>query len=848
MSIAVNCPTCGKAYTLNESFVGKKVRCKHCADTFPVELEAVLPANDKPANGTPAPPTDDKAALPAGALQLQAGAGANSPSQVELANPDKIPEVLNAEPGEQKKPEKKGFPVWLGVLAGIALVLFLVCGVVGTVIAVVVVKVRNTVNDVADNLKKMPPPPRATPPRPVTIADSLADLRSGEDARKQQGAEWLEKAPFNQVDQPQVAKALELLLFDVNTDVKRRAAAALVNWGGPDNVPALIRCVEADDPHTIEPAVKALAKIGDKRGIAPVAKLLANGNRRNLAANALQSFGSASETEVVKVAFHPDQGAREEAQRLLRGWKTKEETVVVQALVDLKTNDVNRRTAAALWLSQVPVLPNVRDEVSAALNPVLMEANEAARNSAIRAVQVWATKANVPTIIDMLNDQNLHHPFARESRGILIRTLAGLKDERAAAVFAKDLTIREWRLQASSALEELGAAAEPEVLKYLNHPDAETRKHAADILTKIGTKPETLITQSVADLKNSDVVQRAQAALWLSQTAVIEKQRDTVSAALNPVLRDTNDAVRNNAIKALKVWATKANVPTLVEMLNDPAWHHPFLRELRGTLLTTLADLKDERATGVFCKELNTDQATKAVAALEALGPAAEPEVLKYLHHTDANTRKRAADLLKKYGTKDEAIFTQTVADLKNKEVLSRVAAAQTLAELPVNEQKRAEASAALEQLFLEKDRNLLLAAVKAAKVWATKDNVPTLIKLVADPGPSRQKEVVTAALEALVELKDERAYWPIAQLCSNIFKQEDAKKSLAAIGATAEPEVAKHLSDENPKERKEAWTALGIVGIKKNLMAYEAIAKNEKDFQAKRAADMALKAIAARD
>jgi HEAT repeat protein len=851
MSISVNCPTCGKAYTLNESFVGKKVRCKHCAETFPVELEAVLPANapaanDKPDTGTPNPPATDRPAAAAGALQLQSEAGATSAAQGERDNPDKIPEVLKAEPGEEKKPQKKGFPVWLGVLAGVALVLFLGCAAAGTVVVLVIVKVRNTVDEVADNLKKnVPPPP---PPRSLTVADSVADLRSGEEARKQQAAEWLEKAPFNQVDQPKVAKALEPLLLDVNSDVKHRAAVALINWGGPENVPALIRCVEADDPSTIEPAVKALAKIGDNRAIAPIAKLLANGNRRNLAANALQSFGAASENEVVKVAFHPDQGAREEAQRLLRSWKTKEEVLVVQAIVDLKTNDVNRQTAAALWLSQVHALPKSLDEVSVALNPVLREANEAARNSAIKAVQVWATKANVPTLIDMLNDQNLQHPFARESRGIVIRTLASLKDERAAAAFARELATREWRHQASAALEELGAAAEPEVLKYFNHPDAQTRKHAADILTKIGTKPEALVTQCLADLKGGDFDQRVLAALWLSQTTVIEKQRDAVSAALNPLLKDPNEATRNSAIKALKVWATKANVPTLVEMLNDPAWRHPFLRELRSTLFAALADLKDERAAGVFCNELNTDLATKAVAALEALGPVAEPEVLKYLHHPDANVRKRAADLLKKYGTKDEVIFAQALTDLKSKEMASRQGAAQTLADLPPIEAKRAEASTALEPLFLEKDRNVLVAALKAAKVWGTKENVPTLLKIATEKGPGQPKEVTAAVLETLAVLKDERAYWPIAQLCSYIFRQEEAKKCLAQIGAAAEPEVAKHLSDENPKERKEAWTALGIVGIKKNLMAYEAIAKNEKDFQAKRAAEMALKAIAERD
>ena len=46
MSISISCPTCGKAYNLNESLVGKSVRCKHCADTFPVELDSVLPTGD----------------------------------------------------------------------------------------------------------------------------------------------------------------------------------------------------------------------------------------------------------------------------------------------------------------------------------------------------------------------------------------------------------------------------------------------------------------------------------------------------------------------------------------------------------------------------------------------------------------------------------------------------------------------------------------------------------------------------------------------------------------------------------------------------------------------------------
>jgi len=37
MAIEMDCPHCGKQYSLAETQVGKKVRCRGCDDTFVVE-------------------------------------------------------------------------------------------------------------------------------------------------------------------------------------------------------------------------------------------------------------------------------------------------------------------------------------------------------------------------------------------------------------------------------------------------------------------------------------------------------------------------------------------------------------------------------------------------------------------------------------------------------------------------------------------------------------------------------------------------------------------------------------------------------------------------------------------
>src|SRR5437870_12970198 len=110
MSIAVNCPTCGKSYNLNEKMAGKKVRCKHCADTFAVDLDPVLPVTG--------------AAPPGTSGQFGGAPGPRPPVQVEFVDSEDLDEVAGDAPrkGDAAKEEPGSKKVWYiggGILAAL---------------------------------------------------------------------------------------------------------------------------------------------------------------------------------------------------------------------------------------------------------------------------------------------------------------------------------------------------------------------------------------------------------------------------------------------------------------------------------------------------------------------------------------------------------------------------------------------------------------------------------------------------------------------------------------------------------------------------------------------------------
>ena len=71
MSLTFSCPTCRRAYTVDEALAGKRARCKQCGTTMPI------PTPDEPEGSPPGTlyGLDEVDASPAEALPPRAGSG-----------------------------------------------------------------------------------------------------------------------------------------------------------------------------------------------------------------------------------------------------------------------------------------------------------------------------------------------------------------------------------------------------------------------------------------------------------------------------------------------------------------------------------------------------------------------------------------------------------------------------------------------------------------------------------------------------------------------------------------------------------------------------------------------------
>jgi len=124
-------------------------------------------------------------------------------------------------------------------------------------------------------------------------------------------------------------------------------------------------------------------------------------------------------------------------------------------------------------------------------------------------------------------------------------------------------------------------------------------------------------------------------------------RRAEVVKALEGVLPNTDQFLRNGAIKALGVWGTKDSVAGLLKFLEDG---NVFTRK---ETMTTLTKLQGEQAIEPLAKRLIPfEDRGDASKALQAFGAKAEKAVLPYLKHEDWGVRLEACKVLAAIGTK----------------------------------------------------------------------------------------------------------------------------------------------------------------------------------------------------
>src|SRR5262249_47726528 len=153
--------------------------------------------------------------------------------------------------------------------------------------------------------------------------------------------------------------------------------------------------------------------------------------------------------------------------------------------------------------------------------------------------------------------------------------------------------------------------------------------------------------------------------------------------------------------------------------------------------------------------------------------------------HQDPFVSGEAKKLLRQLGGGGaETELTIAVSDLKSNNPFARRDAAAKLANMPVDEKRRAEVTKALEGLL--NDNVARGEAAKALAVWGGKDNANALKAMVLSPDPGTRR----AAMETLGKLKEESAAGAIVNRLADPLDRPVAKAALEAIGPGAQSEV----------------------------------------------------------
>jgi HEAT repeat protein len=161
----------------------------------------------------------------------------------------------------------------------------------------------------------------------------------------------------------------------------------------------------------------------------------------------------------------------------------------------------------------------------------------------------------------------------------------------------------------------------------------------------------------LADVKAAKGFTAARAEERLAKAFPAQRRRGEVARALESAAMGWDIVVRQNAVRALAVWATPDSVPTLIQLLDDPA------PQCRAEAMAGLGALKDERGAAAVAKKLgDLGDRANARKALEVMGPVAEKPVAALLGHSDYLVRREACDILRAIGTPDSTAALQAVA------------------------------------------------------------------------------------------------------------------------------------------------------------------------------------------
>lgn len=175
-------------------------------------------------------------------------------------------------------------------------------------------------------------------------------------------------------------------------------------------------------------------------------------------------------------------------------------------------------------------------------------------------------------------------------------------------------------------------------------------------------KPKPLtedeLVSAIQEISSPNRAQRHLAASRLARAEPSEDRTKVVTALL-PLLEDRDEWTRQYAANALVTWGTAESVPGLIKLLDDSAFH------VRHAALDALGASRDARAAEPVVERVaNSQDRSRALRALRALGPSAETAVRGLLQNAEWSVRLEGCRILKDVGGPDSvAALEQALQD-----------------------------------------------------------------------------------------------------------------------------------------------------------------------------------------
>jgi len=278
-------------------------------------------------------------------------------------------------------------------------------------------------------------------------------------------------------------------------------------------------------------------------------------------------------------------------------------------------------------------------------------------------------------------------------------------------------------------------------------------------------------------------------------------KQEQVSKALNNM---HTDGLRKHALRALKVWGTKENVPIIAKIMQQEAF-------VKIDCMDMLEKFKDERAIEPLITTLNEAfrEGERAEEILADWWPQAEQPLIKHLHDKEGRIRERTQRILELRKTDQTLLIAQTLEDIKSSNRDVRHSAALWLAKLDVKADLQPLVAIATQPLLTDPNNDIRRNATEMFGKYATKGQADELLKLLDDKDHEKWK----AGLTGLIRLGDVRAAERIGR------RKEirgEAFRIFRETGAPAEEVVQKTITHIDVKDwgaGKDLCEILGEIG-----------------------------------